>query len=176
MEIIMTKKFKDHMKVHSGAFVTDYKDIVRKCQQKGVFNCLHSQFEELTVTFDYPVGYADMFETQEKDNVIYAIRKGRNIYSRFVTDKEPYLINTCAILLNQSYVSKTTYSIVTMFPGYVSQKAPQDKNIKTSEELKDSISFWKNHAILFNPDDVLLDTVTTACPYEDLLIKNCLMC
>lgn len=164
----MSKKFKEHMQAHEKEFLNGYDDIIQECKALGVFDKLNKQFETLTVKLSQPVGYSELFTTTLEDKVIYARRKGRDTYTRFVLDREPYITDSCAIILNRNYDCKEEYYLITMFPGYISQKEPQDRNIKSRKELIESLNFWKNHALLFRPEDVIIETITDQCPYKHL--------
>lgn len=58
------------------------------------------------------------------------------------------------------------YYLVTMFAGEFAIKEPYDRNIKSEEELRKVIDFWNEHALVFNPKDVNLETAIYTCPYE----------
>lgn len=60
------------------------------------------------------------------------------------------------------------YYLITMFPGKANFKEPEDLNIKSKNELIDSLEFWSKHALVFNQEIIIKESIKTYCPYLNL--------
>lgn len=166
IKLIQTNKFKKHMKVHESQFIIPYEKLIKYMELKGTFNNIKDRFVEMVVEFPIDIGYSDLCKISDKDEIVYAKRKNRDIYSKFTLDGKSKLTNKCVVVLKQSYTNQNEYYLITMFPGQYAVKEPQDRNIKTEEEKKKVLEFWNSHALVFKPKDIDLETVTYRCPYE----------
>lgn len=169
MKIIQSNKFRNHMQVHKEEFIVPYTKILELAEKRSLFDNLERKFEVVVMEFPFITGYCDLIETTKDDEIIYAMRYGRKVYTRFVIGKQHYLINKCVICLNRSAFKNEEYYAVTMFPGGKSVKEPQDKYITTIDQLENSLDFWQNHALVYNSDDIDRNTLTKVCPYRDLV-------
>ena len=70
------------------------------------------------------------------------------------------------MILKRSFENENEYYVITMFPGEDSVKEIQDKHIASDEELQKSIAFWREHALIFDPKIIDMETMTFNCPYE----------
>ncbi|NRT15270.1 hypothetical protein HNP99_001617 [Flavobacterium sp. 28A] len=86
------------------------------------------------------------------------MRKNRRGYSRFILKKEPTETKSLFIVLKKSRIG---YVIITIFCGKKAAREPFD-NLATDEDL----NFWQTHALLFNEDIIIKDTITTICPWN----------
>ena len=154
------------MQVHEKDFIIPYQNIIQYASYKGYFNDINERFIDMVVEFPFNIGYSLLCETTAQDNIVYAKRKNREIYSRFTLDGEKKLTNKCVFILNRSNQKPNEYYLITMFPGEYLVKEPQDKNIKDELERQRMLEFWRNHALVFNPKDVDLETATYSCPYN----------
>lgn len=170
MKIIQTNKFREHMAVHRSSFIVPYQDLISYCQKNNLFNYLTNSFETRTVEFPFPIGYCELVETSASDKIIYAKRINRKIHTRFVLNREPKLVNTCVFCLKRSYTN-LDFRIITMFPGFISYKEPEDPTIKSITELEGTLIFWKNHALIYNEKIIDKQTVREFCPYQTLKIS-----
>lgn len=168
MKVIISDRSKQHMEAHREDFLIPYEDLIEWCRENGQFEDLAQYFEVIEVEFPFYIGYGKLFETGPGDDVVFAMRVNRDIYTRFIKNREPYLIKSCVICLRKNLEREGKYYLVTMFPGFKSEKEPQDKSISTMQELKKSLDFWNKHALLYEPGIIQLDTITRLCPYHDL--------
>lgn len=165
-KIIQSYKFKSHMEVHRNDFAVPYTNLIQYAIDKGHFTNLSEDFIGMIIEFPFNVGYSLLCETSPDDAIVYAMRKNRYIYSKFTLDGKKKLINKCIFILNRSYQKNNEYYLVTMFPGEYLVKEPEDRNIKDELERQKMLEFWSNHALVFNPKDVDLETATYLCPYN----------
>lgn len=168
MKIIESKKFNEHMIAHEQNFFLPYEELIHKCKEKGCFDKLYEGFEILEISFDMDIGYCNLVKVDGNDEVIYAKRSGRDIYTKFVKGKEPTRTNSLMVILKRSYKNHKEYSLITMYPGNKSCKEPQDKNIRTKQELIESLEFWSDKALVYDKSIIQPNSIRTRCPYKDL--------
>ena len=170
MKIILSEKFKEHMVAHEHDLFLSYEELIHICEEKGCFNKLYEGFVILEINFDMDIGYCNLVKVDENDEVIYAKRSGRNIYTKFVKGKEPTITNSLVVILKRSYNNHKEYSLITAYPGNKSCKEPQDKNIRTKQELVESLKFWSDKALVYDKSIIQPNSIRTCCPYKDLYL------
>lgn len=157
------------MESHKREFLYDWERLINRAIQEEKLNNLSKSFEIINVGFqNKDIGYCSLVKTTQDDEIIYAQRLNRNIYSRFVKGKEPKLVNTMTVILNRSREKLNEYYLITMFPGDKSFKEPEDLNIKTKEELLKCLEFWGNHALIYDEAIIQKDSIIHYCPYRNL--------
>ncbi|MFL0270099.1 hypothetical protein [Candidatus Clostridium radicumherbarum] len=166
-KIISCNKFKQHMSVHQNDFRVQYDNLTKYMQSKGYFNNLKDGFVEMVIELPFNIGYKSIVETNDTHEIVYAKRNGRDIFSRITLSGEKMLTNKCVVILNQSYTNPNEYYLVSMFPGEHLIREVQDKNIKSKEERKRVLEFWKGHALIVNPTEIDCSTITKECPYTE---------
>lgn len=62
-----------------------------------------------------------------------------------VSNREPEICDTLTIILLKR---KNFYQLLTAYVGYLAEPEIWDKSIKSEEQKKKSINFWKNHALI----------------------------
>ncbi len=167
-KIIISNKCKIHMEVHQDEFLFDWKELIRNYEEQGCFNSLSNQSEKIIIHSPEPIGFSSLVNTDENSKIIYAKRKDRTIYTRFVKDRKRSITNSFVVILNKSRYKDNQYFLVTMFPGEGAYKEPEDPYITTQEELIESLLFWENHALVFDENTIDHNTITPICPYRDL--------
>ncbi len=105
-----------------------------------------------------PVGTTDLVETNDTDEIVYALRPLRTQYSRFVKNKEPQLTNWITIDLRKSGEDK--YDLYTAYVGKITPSFPGG-NILPEQ----SSAFWSKHALVWGSQEVEPGTETTECPW-----------
>ncbi|MBK5241917.1 hypothetical protein [Clostridium sp.] len=171
-KIITTYKFNKHMEVHKNSFIVPYQKLLDELINNGQFDKLQKSFEELVIEFPYNIGISQMVEINENDKVFYAKRMGRNIFTKFVKNREPKIVNKCIVCLKQSYTNINEYFLITMFPGEQIIKEPEDNNIKEKKTLEHTLEFWGEHAIIFDEETVDSLSYAEECPYTHLWQKE----
>lgn len=172
MKIIQTYKFKKHMEAHK-EFLVPYQELIDYAIQNDLLRCNGEQLCKLTVEFPFTVGYCNLVQISNEDEIVYAKRIGRDGYTPLVLNRTPQKVNKCIFILNRNRDNANEYYIITVFPGDYCVKEPQDKHIQDQEELEESLNFWGQHAIIYEEDIIDKDTLTRECPfdYEELLLK-----
>lgn len=167
-KIIISTRGKIHMEVHQNDFFFDWQELLMRYEEEGYFNHLSKQSEKLIITAPEPIGISSLINTDEHSKIVYAKRKERNIYTRFVKNRKGCITNSFVVVLNRTRNNNNQYLLVTMFPGNGAYKEPEDPTISTKRELIESLLFWENHALVFDESTIDTSTITPVCPYQDL--------
>ena len=168
-KIIISNKFKKHMEVHEGDFKIQYMNLIKEFESSDEFQNSSDDFIVTTKEFGQIVGLEKVVKLLPEEKIIYAKRKGRDIYSKFVQrDEKCIYTNKVVFILNRNKNNPKEYYMVTMFPGSGSEKEPEDKSIKDIEELEKCLDFWEDRAFIFEEDLIQMDTMTTKLPYRYL--------
>ncbi|WP_234120443.1 hypothetical protein [Clostridium hydrogenum] len=171
-KIIITNKFIKHMEVHRNSFIVPYTKLIDICNNDGTFQNLTKSLEAFVVEFPYNIGFSEMVEINGDEEVFYAKRIGRSIYTKFVVGKQNKEVNKCVICLKQNQANNKEYFLITMFPGEYTVREPEDTTIKDITTLKATLKFWQNHALKFDLETVDTSTIVKECPYKhSMLIK-----
>lgn len=115
-----------------------------------------SVYEE--IKFDRPIGTTDLVVTDDTDDIIYAKRVGREVYTRFTTSRQPVSTNTITIWL--VLLPNGDYNLASAWFGTKVPSWPGDK-----WEVPESKSFWKTHALVWGKQAIIEGTETTTCPW-----------
>jgi hypothetical protein len=110
------------------------------------------------VDMGIPVGLRDLVETDEHDEIVYAIRVGRTRYSRFCLNKKPH--ETTFITIGLDRQSDGTYILYTAFIGRSTPSFPGG-DFRADE----SIAFWSTHALAWGAQEIIPETKTSICPW-----------
>ena len=120
-------------------------------------DCKGRVFIQQEISFNEVIGESILVRLNPGDEVVYAVRKGRKGYSKFVLNRQPEECRTAAIVLKRV---DEGYLIITAFIGRLSAPEPWDKN-----ETAESLPFWNSHALIYGHEDVDEDTFTDICPW-----------
>lgn len=165
IKLIQTRKFKEHMNIHEGDFIQSLNLLVSEIESVMNDRNIKEDFVETVVTFSTNIGYSYINKINNKEDIIYAKRKGRNLYSKFELNRKNVLTNKCVVVLSKNKYRENEYYLITMFPGEYAIKEVQDTNMKTEEQRNKALKFWQENAFVFNKDLVQEDTLTSICPY-----------
>jgi cold shock CspA family protein len=113
----------------------------------------------LEVEYELPeiVGYSDCLETNNNDEIIYAKRKGRLDYTRFVHGKSPEPSKNIFASFKKTELG---YLIITIFVGKKAAREPWDA-LATIDDFK----FWQTHALVFRPETIIKGSELKTCPW-----------
>lgn len=106
------------------------------------------------------VGKTDLIKTTDADEIIYAKRKNRSEYTRFVKGKAPQPCRHVAIVLNK--ISDNEYDLTSAWIGYAVPMFPH-----TQHATAESAPFWRQHALAWGTQSVLPGTETDQWPWGD---------
>ena len=111
-----------------------------------------------TIDFDAPIGYSDLVETNNMDEIVYAKRIGRDIFTRFTKSRQPIETNMLTIWIQQN--PDTSYKLKSAWFG------PKVPAFPGNEwEVPESKEFWKTHALAWGKQAIIEGTETTVCPW-----------
>lgn len=124
-------------------------------------NISNSDEDYIEIEHEYPyvIGKSECVRTNESDTIIYAIRKGRKGYSRFVLNRES---EDCKSVFAAFKKIGDSYSIMTIFIGKKAGREPWDPNATASDKI-----FWDNHALIFNEKNIQEDTIRESLGKEN---------
>lgn len=168
MNIIITDNLRSHMVCHDKEFLKGWEKTFEEIQERGFFDHLKEDVELVEVHFEEPIGYGMLLHTTEDDEVVYAKRLERELYTRFVKGKEPTLIHQVMCILRKVSDAEDTYNLITMYPGGKSEKEPEDIHILDKEEMIRSLKFWKDRALIYREENIEKGSEKDYCPYKNL--------
>lgn len=168
MNILIDERTESHMLCHDDDFFKGWKATFEMIKKKGELDHLKESVERLEVVLDEPVGYCTLVETSEADEVVYAKRLERELYTRFVKNRKPQEVTHVMVILRKSEEEEDTYRLITMYPGFPSEKEPEDLNIASKEELMRSLNFWSKKALIYNEHIIEKGSDQDYCPYQNL--------
>lgn len=93
------------------------------------------------------------------DEIVYARRPPRRGLTRFVKNKQPAPCRHVTVVLKK--ITGGAYLLMTAYVGRRSPAEPWDRKWAT----KDSHTFWSNHALGWDKEEVEEGTETTICPW-----------
>ncbi len=106
------------------------------------------------------VGTTDLIETVPEDEVVYAKRVARSVYSRFVKNKQPAPTSFIVIDIRPDRNSPADYFLYTAYIGPLTPSFPGGNYLP-----EQSIEFWSNHALVWGTQDIVPGSETTNCPW-----------
>lgn len=112
----------------------------------------------ITIDAGEIVGSSDLVETNDADEIIYALRPLRTQYSRFVKNKQS--VPTTNITIDLREEASGDYTLYTAFVGSLTPSFPGGNYLP--EQSRD---FWSCHALVWNSQEVVLGTETKECPW-----------
>jgi len=105
------------------------------------------------------VGNTDLVENEQGDEIVYAKRKNRDIYTSFNKTKLPQPCSTVALGLVKQ--QDGSYELLSAWIGSVdSPPFPGDDN-----ETPESKPYWMSHSLVWGTQGIQPDTETTTCPW-----------
>lgn len=169
VKIIMTKRFKEHMKAHESQFTIPYQLLIQKLEFNKELMETKEDFIKIEENYSKNIGHNSVVRILQNEKVIYAKRKNRDLYSKFVVrNNKGEETNKVQFILKRNAHDKQAFNVITMFPGNVSEKEPQDKTIQNADELERCLKFWEDKAFIYDESIVDINTITTYKPYLDL--------
>lgn len=168
MEIIISEHAKSHMLCHNDEFFKGWYETFEQIKDQGFLENLSKPSEVISIALDEKVGYCNLVDTTNEDEIIYAKRLERELYTRFVKGRTPVETNNVLIVLRKSEVREDAYDFITMYPGFPSEKEPEDLSIASKEELERSLKFWSSRALIYNEAVIESGTEKAYCPYQNL--------
>lgn len=105
------------------------------------------------------IGTSDLVKNDPSDEIIYAIRKNRNIYTSFNKTKSPEPCSIVATCLERR--SEESYELTSAWIGTMnSPPFPGDIN-----ETQESKVYWISHSLAWGQQEITAGTETSVCPW-----------
>jgi len=105
------------------------------------------------------VGNTDLVENEQGDEIVYAKRKNRDIYTSFNKTKLPQPCSTVALGLAKQ--QNGSYELLSAWVGSVdSPPFPGDE-----KETPESKPYWMSHSLAWGTQKIQPGTETTTCPW-----------
>lgn len=127
-------------------------DIIDKVQNTEL------DFIEIEHQFTKVIGKTSCVRVDDSDHILYAKRKGRDGFTKFVKNREPVDCNSIFAVLKRTSIG---YLIITIFIGKKAGREPWD--IYATDE---DVRFWENHALIYNKNEIIRGTETSLCPWD----------
>jgi hypothetical protein len=107
----------------------------------------------------HAVGESDLVENDEGDEIVYAKRKNRDVYTSFNKTKSSEPSSIVAIGVQR--LDDDRYELVSAWIGTCdSPPFPGDEN-----ETPDSKDYWLKHSLAWGTQEVQANTETSDCPW-----------
>ena len=122
---------------------------------------------EVTIDSDYErfdrdmgkiVGESDLVSTTDGDDIVYAKRPNRSLYTRFVKDRIPE--PTTWVTLSLKKAEEDAYELSTIYIGRAVPPFPDPQRGSAASK-----KFWAAHALVWGRQEVVPGTETEKCPW-----------
>jgi len=105
------------------------------------------------------VGKSDLVENDRQDEIVYAKRKNREVFTVFNKSKSPQPCSLVTVSLHQQ--ADGSYELLSAWIGPLnSPPFPGDEN-----ETAESKSFWTTHSLAWGTQEIQPQTETSQCPW-----------
>lgn len=104
------------------------------------------------------IGYSEHLETKEKDTIFYAQTSKLPVYTRFVKQRKSEPTSTLTLQLQAE--DDSTYQLTDIWIGNQYPPLPSDANA-----TEKSREYWETHAVVYNGQSILTNSITKVCPY-----------
>lgn len=124
----------------------------------GRISSLGRNFLTEEIDFGRVIGQTICVQTEPQDQIVYAVRPGRQGHSRFVLNRQP---EDCTCLVVILKAEDGGYKMITAFVGHKPEHEPWDRNA-----TERSAAFWQNHALIWGEEPIIPGTETAICPWR----------
>ncbi len=115
-----------------------------------------------TIKFDTDtgtvIGNSDLVETDETDEIVYAMRTNRDSLLRFTKSRAPQPSSMVTVILLK--IDDTTYELYSAWLGPLTPATPNSPYADAT-----SFEFWSNHALVWGGQEIQPGTETPICPW-----------
>lgn len=119
----------------------------------------NQEFIKVSIEMGRIIGKTNLVKTTPDDEIVYAIRTGRRILTRFVKNRQGDDCSTVCIILKK--LDGIRYKLLTAYIGRLGEKEAGDHSIQTEEEYATCKGFWDHHALTW---DETVDVTYIAFP------------
>ncbi|HSW81410.1 MAG TPA: hypothetical protein VLG40_03360 [Candidatus Saccharimonas sp.] len=106
--------------------------------------------------FGKVIGFTDLVEVGDGDEIVYAVRENREVYTKFAKDREPSECNWVTMVFR---AVADGYMLYTTWIGQISPPFPGEPTA-----THESWAFWRIHALVYGRQAIKPGTETTVCP------------
>ena len=110
------------------------------------------------IDFKRVIGKCNLVATGIDDLIVYAKRPNRAGFTAFVKGCDPVDCTTLVVILKR--ISPKELVLISSWIGKRTPHEPWDP-----KATKESLPFWRTHAIVWGTEEVLSETATTMCPW-----------
>lgn len=143
---------------HASTHFADTPQIIPYVKQILENTAITGENMEFDIDTGVILGMSDLVETDENDDIVYAIRKNRDRHMRFTKSQKPRPSSMIAISLKR--LDDATYDL---FSAWLGPQTPPIPNSPLAN--RESRPFWAEHALVWGNQEVQLDTETIVCPW-----------
>jgi hypothetical protein len=105
------------------------------------------------------IGTTDLVVNEPGDEMIYAIRRNRDVYTAFNKTQKPTPTSIVALCLERR--DETSYELLSAWTGTVnSPPFPGDPNATPKSK-----KYWTKHSLVWGNQEILPGTETAVCPW-----------
>lgn len=119
------------------------------------------------IQFPQIIGKNNCVRTKKGEEIVYAKRRGRDFYSRFVKGREETDCDSMVIVLEKNPTKGNAYFLITSYIGnhYISfDRDTEDEYLgRASRKIRNH--FWQNHALVWGSHDIEVDTIFSEKDY-----------
>jgi len=112
------------------------------------------------IDFGRVIGVSNCVATHAGDDIVYAQRRNRLGWTRFVKNRQPEPCSSVVVVLARE--PDGCYILRTAFLGRKTPAEPWDLDARTA----DSLSFWSAHALVWGLSEIVPGTETRVCPWQ----------
>jgi len=123
-------------------------------------NNANDDIVEIEYEYSENIGHSSCVEVDENDNIIYAIRNGRNNHTKFVLNRKKEACNSLFAVFKRTEYG---YLILTIFIGKKAGREPWDRFATDADKR-----FWINHALVYESNDIIKGSVLSKCPWNNV--------
>lgn len=111
------------------------------------------------VDFGRVIGETICVGTGPSDQIVFAKRRGRFGYSRFVKNRKPEPCSEMVVILKKAE-EDNLFVLITAFVGHRPEPEPWDRNATAN-----SLAFWRSHALVWGCEPTIPGTESSRCPW-----------
>ena len=151
------KVFVDLVKSHAATHLADNGELMSLVEELVSQSDIQGENVVFEKDMGRTIGNMDLVETDDTDEIIYAKRTNRDIYTRFVKNRKPVPTQYLTVILKEI---DDGYELWSAWVGRLVPSFPGDDN-----EKPESKAFWSSHALIWGNQAIQESTVTATQPW-----------
>lgn len=152
------KVFFDGRDSHLATHLKEYPQLLKLAQE--ALEQIAPEAEEYAAAIDLgrDIGKTDLVTVTAGDEIVYAKRKNRQTFTKFVKNRSPHTVRTIVVILH--ILKEDSYQLWSAWFGELTPSFPGDER-----ETPASRTFWATHALIYGKEEIIPGTETTECPW-----------